>query len=379
MASRFDAYMVRRRDNLADPQFWNPRFQDLDNRLNAREQDSSRIEGAVDALEAVALQRLNDTFTPLIVEAQDRLNNLGASFSAESLAPQTIGTGEKDLLLTEATAETYVFTDYVQVRSASNPDKSMLGQVIGFDRGTRLLSINVVHVEGSGTYSDWLIRVGAPIDLSHADRTDNPHETTAAQVGAYTTSQVDAAIAAAIAAIPGVDLSSRLATSLNLSDLSDKAAARTNLGLKLLATQDAVGFGQLASNIISSAANFLAKTPSKLLTAESAWDAASPVYLTNVSGLVTLDLSAGINWYLTLAGPITLAAPTYSGPIKYGQSGGILIYQNGGAGRTVSYGSGWYPINGQYPALSTVANAYNYISYQNMLGIWILSGGKITG
>lgn len=373
-----EAYRVRRRDNLADPEFWNGRFADIDNRINVREQDATRLDNAVDDLEAVALQRLNDTFTPLIVEAQDRLNNLGASFSAESLAPQTIGTGEKDLLLTEETAETYVFTDYVQVRSASAPTNSMLGQVIGFDRGTRLLSIDVVHVEGSGTYSDWLIRVGAPIDLSHADRTDNPHETTAAQVGAYTTSQVDTAIATAIAAIPGVDLSSRLAASLNLSDLTDKAAARANLGLKLLATQDAVGFGQLAANIISSAANFLAKTPSRLLTAEAAWDSAVPTILSNVSGLVTLDLNAGINFYLTLAGPITLALPS-NGTTKYGQSGGILINQGGGAGRTVSFASGWYPINGQYPALSTVASAYNYITYQNMYGLWVLSGGKLTG
>lgn len=376
MSSRMESYRVRRRDNLADPEYWNGRFADIDNRINAREQDSTRIDNAVDDLEAVALQRLNDTFTPLIVEAQDRLNNLGASFSAESLAPQTIGTGEKDLLLTEATAETYVFTDYVQVRSASNPDKSMLGQVIGFDRGTRLLSINVVHVEGSGTFSDWLIRVGAPIDLSHADRTDNPHETTASQVGAYTTSQVDAAIIAAIEAIPGVDLTSRLATALNLSDLTDKAAARTNLGLKLLATQDTLGFGQLASNIIATAANFLAKTPSKLLTAESAWDAAVPVLLNNVSGAVALDLSAGINFYLTLAGPITLSPV---GTPKNGQSGGILIYQGAGAGRTVSYGGGWYPINAQYPALSTVATAYNYLTYQCMFTLTVFSGGKLTG
>lgn len=378
MVSRMEAYKVLRGANLAAPDFWNNRFQDLDNRLNAREQDSTKIEGAIDALEAVALQRLNDTFTPLIVEAQNRLNNLGASFSAESLEPQTIGTGEKDLLLTEESAETYVFTDYVQVRSASAPENSMLGQVVGFDRGTRLLTIEVVHVEGSGTFSDWLIRVGAPIDLSHADRTDNPHETTAAQVGAYTTSQVDAAILAAIAALPEVDLSTRLATALNLSDLSDKALARTNLGLKLLATQDTVGFGQLASNIISTAANFLAKSPSKLLTAEAAWDAAYPLLLANVSGTVTLDLNAGINFYLTLAGPITLAQPTNLAS-KYGQSGGILIYQGAAAGRTVSFAAGWYPVNGVYPILSTVATAYNYLTYQNMFGLTVLAGGKLTG
>src|SRR5213593_5293990 len=116
MVARFESYRVKRRDNLADPDFWNGRFRDLDNRLTARELDSTRIDLVVDALEAVALQRLNDTFTPLIVEAQARLNNLGASFSAESLDTVAISTGEKTFILTDETAEMYVYTDYINIR-----------------------------------------------------------------------------------------------------------------------------------------------------------------------------------------------------------------------------------------------------------------------
>ncbi len=380
MVSRMEAYRIKRKDNLSVPDFWNNRFQDIDNRINAREQDAQNFAEIVNTLESIALARLNDTFTPLIVEAQQRLNNLGASFSAESLDTKTVEVGETDFVLTEASAESYVFTDYVQIRAATAPSNAMLARVVTFDRPNRLLSVDVVHTEGSGEFSDWLVRVGAPIDITHADRTDNPHEVTAAQVGAYTIAEanafIDAAIDDAITALPEVDLSTRLQKSLNLSDLPDKAIARTNLGLKLMATQDTVGWGQLASNIVGNYINFIAKTPNKLLTAEAAWDAAYPIILTNLSGPVFLDFSLGINWFLQLAGPITLGAPVNAKP---GQSGGILIYQGPGAGRTVSYAAGWYPVNGIYPALSTVATAYNYLTYQNMFGLTVLSGGKLTG
>lgn len=376
MVARFESYRVKRRDNLADPDFWNGRFRDLDNRLTARELDSTRIDLVVDALEAVALQRLNDTFTPLIVEAQARLNNLGASFSAESLDTVAISTGEKTFILTDETAEMYVYTDYINIRATSAPDNSMLARVISFDRAEKALTVDVVHTEGSGTYGGWLLRVGAPIDLTHADRTDNPHQTTAAQVGAYTIAEAEAVIAAAIAAIPGVDLSSRLARDQNLADLTDVAAARTALGLKLLATQDTVGWSQLASNIFATAANFRAKAANKILTAEAAWDAATPVDLgAALAGTVTLDGSAGINFAGTLGGNITLAFTN----MKNGQSGGFYWNQGSGAGRTVSFSGAWYPIDGRWPTFVTTAGNWNYISWQCCGGNMVLSGGKWTG
>ncbi|KRQ99282.1 hypothetical protein [Bradyrhizobium valentinum] len=373
---RYDAYRIERNDNLAAPEFWNTRFQDIDLRLATRENDAERIDNAVDDLERVALQRLNDTFTPLIIEAQDRLNSLGASFSAESFTPLEIGLGPRSFILTEESAENYVYTDYVKARSAADGARYMLGEVVSFDRATKLLEISVDEVGGSGTVNDWLIRVGAPPDLTHAARKDNPHEVTAAQVGAWTTAEAAAAIAAAIAAIPGVDLSSRLARDQNLADLLDVAAARTALGLKLLATQDTVGWSQLAANIFATAANFRAKAANKLLTAEAVWDAAMLVTLPEQSGTITLDLSTGVNFWLPLNGSITLLNPING---KNGQSGCIYIYQGSGAGRTVSYGNLWYPINAQYPALSTATGASNYLTYQYTGNLFAFTGGKLTG
>lgn len=70
---RFEFYKVVRNDNLADPDYWNRRFQDLDLRVHKSELFGEQISGAVDQITALALARLNDTFTPAIVEVQHKL------------------------------------------------------------------------------------------------------------------------------------------------------------------------------------------------------------------------------------------------------------------------------------------------------------------
>lgn len=195
MARLFDKYRVARRDNLGDPDFWNRRFEDLDIRLHARELDGAKIDGAVDALTAVALQRLDDTFTPVVESAIARLESVGALFSAESLSEETIGLGTRNLVLTEATRAAYVETAFVVARPVSDPDVGMVCRVDSFERSNGLMVLTAVTVFGAGTHSAWTIGVSAPPDLEHESRVDNPHETTAAQVGAYTTAATDALLA----------------------------------------------------------------------------------------------------------------------------------------------------------------------------------------
>jgi hypothetical protein len=352
MVSRYNSYKLERGDNLADPAFWNPRLQDIDNRITARELDKEKIDDAVDVLEAVALQRLNDTFTPLIVEAQQRLNNLGASFSGESLDSETIGLGVKIFTLTEATAANYVFTDYVNIRTAiTSGGGSMLGQVVSFDRGTGNLTVNVVHVEGSGTFADWLIRVGAPLDLTHADRTDNPHQTTAAQVGAYTTTQTDAAVAAAIAAIP--DLPDFL------QGMTDAPATRTLLGLKALATQDTVSFAQIAPTASATPAQIRSATADKIIQPDDLFAAAGYVALTPASP-ITLDLNNGFNFYITLDASRTLALPVNQ---KMGQSGLISVWQPAGGGCSLGFASGYVFDQGVVPTLDLSGGRHTQLYY----------------
>ena len=70
---RFEFYKVKRGDNLADPAFWNDRYQDLDLRIHQNELYGKEISGAVDAITSAALARLNDTFTPAIITVQQKL------------------------------------------------------------------------------------------------------------------------------------------------------------------------------------------------------------------------------------------------------------------------------------------------------------------
>ncbi len=199
MARRFDSYAIKRGDNLGDPGFWNRRLEDLDLRLHARELDGDKIDGAVDQLTAVALQRLNDTFTPVINSALTQLANVGAKFEGESLSEVAIDLGEIEFVLTSETRTGWVVTDYVVITSIDEPDKGLVAQVLAYDRVNGILTVDSLASVGSGTFASWKIRVSAPPDIEHGTRTDNPHATTAAQVGAYTIGQADTAIATAVA------------------------------------------------------------------------------------------------------------------------------------------------------------------------------------
>ncbi len=192
---RFERYQVRRGDNLGDPDFWNLRLQDIDVRLGARENDAALIDAAIGAMLAVGMQRLNDTFAPLILEARTQLANFGVLFTAQSESEVTIGLGEKSWVLTEESGESFVFTDYAYVHAAEEETTGVIGRVVSYDKTTRLLTLEVVLVDGDGTFDAWIIGPAIKPDTAHATRTDNPHQTSAAQVGAYTVEQIDALLA----------------------------------------------------------------------------------------------------------------------------------------------------------------------------------------
>jgi hypothetical protein len=200
MPQRFEpSYKVTRGDNLGDPEFWNRRFQDVDLRLASRESDAENLARAADILLAVGLQRLNDTFTPLILEARTQLANFGVLFTAVSDSNVTIGLGEKSFVLSEDSGPAFVFTDYAYARATGDETAGVVGRVLSYDKEARLLTLDVVLVDGTGTFDSWDIGPSVKPDTVHATRTDNPHQTTAAQVGSYTTEQVDAFIS-------GIDL-----------------------------------------------------------------------------------------------------------------------------------------------------------------------------
>jgi len=80
---------------------------------------------------------------------------------------------------------------------------------------------------------------------------------------------------------------------------------------------------------------------------------------TSSSG-ITLDLGASVHHSVTLAHNTTFADPSNEVP---GQSGSIIITQDGTGSRTAAWNSAWKWTGGTAPTLSTAANAVDRIDY----------------
>ena len=102
-------------------------------------------------------------------------------------------------------------------------------------------------------------------------------------------------------------------------------------------------------------------TSAATVTPKKVFDAAVTQNLTDGAS-ITIDGNTGLNFKVTLGGNRTLANPTN---MKTGQSGVIIVTQDGTGSRTLAYGSNWKFPGGAATGgvLSTTANAVDVISY----------------
>ena len=75
---------------------------------------------------------------------------------------------------------------------------------------------------------------------------------------------------------------------------------------------------------------------------------------------ITPDFSAANNFSVTLGGNRTLENPSNA---VAGQSGVIVVTQDGTGGRTLAYGANWKFAGGTDPTLTAAANAVDVLSY----------------
>ena len=132
------------------------------------------------------------------------------------------------------------------------------------------------------------------------------------------------------AAIEEVD-SEKLAKASNLSDVANVATARSNIGAAALAVAQSFTAAQRGAIVA----------------------------LTDGTNIAT-DLALGNNFSVTLGGNRTLDNPTN---ITAGQSGVIVITQDGTGSRTLAYGSYWKFAGGTAPTLTTTADAVDVLAY----------------
>jgi len=78
------------------------------------------------------------------------------------------------------------------------------------------------------------------------------------------------------------------------------------------------------------------------------------------SSSVTLDLDTANNFSFTIAGTITLNNPSN---VVAGQSGAIIITQDGTGSRALSFGSVWKFVDGAAPSIATAAGAKSVLLY----------------
>ena len=94
----------------------------------------------------------------------------------------------------------------------------------------------------------------------------------------------------------------------------------------------------------------------------------TPVALTDAS-TIAVDLSLGNNFTVTLAGNRTLGAPSN---VTAGQSGVIVVTQDGTGSRTLAYNSAYKFAGGTAPTLTTTASAVDVLAY------YVESSSRIT-
>lgn len=193
MALRFETfYRIKTRTNLGDVTVWNGRFQDLDRRLHGLETALESVDAVGQRIEGVALDRINNLVTPLVLETINRVGQITNLFTASSASSVKLGDGLVVFVVAEGQRTTFAHQGYVSAVPTGAATSGLLGAVQSFDRASGELVVAVQASWGTAgeTFAAWSLAAAQPYG-AHANRTDNPHSVTAHQAGAYTTAEVD--------------------------------------------------------------------------------------------------------------------------------------------------------------------------------------------
>lgn len=209
---------------------------------------------------------------------------------------------------------------------------------------TGAIAAPVTYTLPSAVGGQWIVR------NTTTDSSGGPHAVTFASAGGGTS-----------VALPrtGAVLVFSDGTNIRYSNVTVSDSLATDAVTTAKIIDGAVTYPKVNSAALSTASEFRSDTASKILPVATVWDAAEYV-TTSYASTVTLDFNAGFNFYISLTGNITLANPTNTKP---GQSGIILLQQDGTGGRTITLGSNFKFANGVTPTFDTVATRVNVIAY----------------
>lgn len=151
---------------------------------------------------------------------------------------------------------------------------------------------------------------------------------------------------------------------LTYLDTDDTLAADSDVKVPTQQAVKAYVDGQVAGAgaTETTAAEYRAGTTTgEYVSPDVAWDAADYVALADSGGNIAVDLSSGLNFTMTMDGDYTLSAPSNGKP---GQTGVIVLTQDGTGTQTLAYNAAWKFAGGTDPTLSTAAGAVDLLFYQ---------------
>lgn len=107
-------------------------------------------------------------------------------------------------------------------------------------------------------------------------------------------------------------------------------------------------------------AEWQSKVAGRLIDSSVVWDAMAETPLSISGSTISLDLSTGYDFTVTLTGNATLSFPTN---VTVGQRGRIRVVQDATGNRVLSFATGYVFASGSAPSVATAAGAVSLLYY----------------